>query len=56
MAQATETTDFGFEVIIHNPLVFHYAEEEKFNVEWEFLFQLYQKCSLDSQMLTLWTM
>jgi hypothetical protein len=32
MAQATEMTDFGFEVIIRNPLVFHYAEEEKFNV------------------------
>jgi hypothetical protein len=53
MAQATETTDFGFEVIIRNPLVFHYVEEEKFDVEWECLFQLYQKRSLDSQLLTL---
>ena len=43
MAQATETDDFGFEVIIHSPHVFHYPEEEKFDVEWECLFQLYQK-------------
>ena len=56
MAQATETDDFGFEVIICSPHVFHYPEEEKFDVEWECLFQLYQKRSLDSQMLTLWTM
>ena len=56
MAQATEMEDFGFEVIIRSPHVFHYPEEEKFDVEWECLFQLYQKCSLDSQMLTLWTM
>jgi hypothetical protein len=41
MAQATETEEFGFEVIIHNHLVFHYAKEEKFDVEWECLFQLY---------------
>jgi hypothetical protein len=53
MAQATETMDFGFEVIICNPLVFHYVEEEKFDVEWECLFQLYQKRSLNSQLLTL---
>ena len=56
MAQATETDDFGFEVIIRSPHVFHYPEEEKFDVEWECLFQLYQKRSLDVQMLTLWTM
>ena len=56
MAQATETDDFDFEVIIRSPHVFHYPEEEKFNVEWECLFQLYQKHSLDTQMLTLWTM
>jgi hypothetical protein len=56
MAQATETEDFGFEVIIRSAHVFHYLEEEKFDVEWECLFQLYQKCSLDSQKLTLWTM
>ena len=56
MAQTTEMEDFGFEVIIHSPHVFNYPEEEKFDVEWECLFQLYQKCSLDSQMLTLWTM
>ena len=56
MAQATETDDFGFEVIIRSPHVFHYPEEEKFDVEWECLFQLYQNCSLDVQMLMLWTM
>ena len=56
MAQATEMEDFGFEVIICSPHVLHYPEEEKFDVEWECLFQLYQKCSLDVQMLTLWTM
>jgi hypothetical protein len=56
MAQATATTDFGFEVIIHSPLVFHYLDEEKFNVKWECLFQLYQRRSLDNQMLSLWTM
>ena len=56
MAQATEMNDFGFEVIIRLPHVFHYPEEEKFDVEWECLFQLYQKRSLDVQMLTLWTM
>ena len=33
MAQATETEDFGFEVIISSPHVFHYPEEEKFDVE-----------------------
>jgi hypothetical protein len=56
MAQATETDDFGFEVIIRSPHVFHYPEEEKFDVELECLFQLYQKHDLDVQMLTLWTM
>ena len=56
MAQATETDDFGFEVIIRSPHAFHYPEEEKFDVEWECLFQLYQKRSLDTQMLMLWTM
>ena len=30
MAQATETEDFDFEVIISSPYVFHYPEEEKF--------------------------
>ena len=34
----------------------NHLEEEKFDVEWKCLFQLYQKCSLDVQMLTLWTM
>ena len=38
MAQATETEDFGFEVIIRSPHVFHYPKEEKFDVEWECLF------------------
>ena len=56
MAQAIEMDDFGFEVIIHSPYVFQYPEEEKFDVEWECLLQLYQKRSLDVQMLTLWTM
>ena len=56
MTQAIETADFGFEVIIRSPYVFHYPEEEKFDVECECLFQLYQKHSLDTQMLTLWTM
>ena len=56
MAQAIETEDFGFEVIIRSPHVFQYPEEEKFDVEWQRLFQLYQKHSFDSQMLTLWTM
>jgi hypothetical protein len=46
MAQAIETTDFDFEVIICSPFVYHYPEEEKFDVEWECLFQLYQRCSL----------
>ena len=54
--QAIETYDFGFEVVIRSPHVFHYSEEEKFDVEWECLFQLYQKRSLDTQMFTLWTM
>ena len=56
VAQATETDDFGFEFIIRLPHVFQYPDEEKFDVEWECLFQLYQKRSLDVQMLTLWTM
>ena len=56
MAQATETDNFGFEVIIRSPHVFNYPEEEKFDVEWECLFQLYQKRDLDVQLLTLWTM
>ena len=42
MAEATETEDFGFEVIIHSTHVFHYPKEEKFDVEWECLFQLYK--------------
>ena len=41
MAQATEMKDFGFEVIIRSPHVFNYPKEEKFDVEWECLFQLY---------------
>ena len=32
MAQAIETEDFGFEVIIRSPHIFHYPEEEKFDV------------------------
>ena len=56
MAQTTEMEDFDFEVIIHSEHVFNYPKEEKFDVEWECLFQLYQKRSLDTQMLTLWTM
>ena len=56
MAQATEIDNFGFEVIIRSPHVFNYPEEEKFDVEWECLFQLYQKRDLDVQLLTLWTM
>ena len=48
MAQGTETDEFGFDVIIRSPHVFHYHEEEKFDVEWECLFQLYQKRSLDT--------
>ena len=32
MAQTTKTEDFGFKVIIRSPLVFHYPEEEKFDV------------------------
>ena len=56
IAQATEMDNFGFEVIIRSPHVFNYPEEEKFDVEWECLFQLYQKCDLDVQLLTLWTM
>ena len=56
MAQATETEDFGFEVIIRSPHIFQYPEEEKFDVEWVCLFQLYKKRSLDVQMLMLWTM
>ena len=55
MAQTTETEDFGFEVIIPSSHVFNYPEEKKFDVEWECLFQLYQKRSLDTQMLSLWT-
>ena len=35
MAQATEMDGFGFEFIILSPHVFHYPEEEKFDVEWE---------------------
>ena len=54
LALATETYDFGFEVIIRSPHVFHYPEEEKFDVEWECLFQLYQKRDLDVQLLTLY--
>ena len=56
MAQAIETDDFGFEVIICSPHIFHYPKEEMFDVEWECLFQLYQKRFLDTQMLMLWTM
>ena len=47
MAQTKETEDFG-QVIIRSPHVFNYPEEEKFDVEWECLLQLYQKCSLDT--------
>jgi len=38
MAEATETDQKGFEVIIHHPLVFHYPLEEKHFVSWESLF------------------
>ena len=33
IAQATETEDFSFEVIIHLPHAFYYSKEEKFDVE-----------------------
>ena len=33
MAQGTETDEFGFDVIIRSPHVFHYPEEKKFDVE-----------------------
>ena len=56
MAQTIEMEDLGFEVIIRLPYVFNYPEEENFDVEWECLFQLYQKRDLDVQMVTLWTM
>jgi hypothetical protein len=56
MAEALETEQTGFEYIIHKPLVFHYPDEEKHFVGWECLFQLFQRCDLDTQMLTLWTM
>ena len=56
MAEALETEQMGFEVIIRKPLVFHYLGEEKHFVSWECLFQLYQRCSLDTQILTLWIM
>ena len=39
MAETTETDNFGFEVIIRSPHVFNYPKEEKFDVEWEYLFQ-----------------
>lgn len=55
-AQTLEIDASGFEVIIRPPLVFYYDEEVKIYVEWECLFQLYQKRDLDTQMLTLWTM
>ena len=38
MAQATETEDFGFKVIIRSPHLFYYPKEKKFDVEWECLF------------------
>jgi hypothetical protein len=51
MAQALEMEQTGFEVIIRSPHVFHYPDEEKHFVGWECLFQLYQRCSLDTQIL-----
>ena len=33
MAQATQTDDFSFDVIVRSPHVFNYPEEEKFDVE-----------------------
>jgi hypothetical protein len=56
MAEATEMGQMCFKVIICHPLVFHYPLEEKHFVGWEWLFQLYQRCDLDTQISTLWTM
>jgi hypothetical protein len=56
MAQAIEMEHMGFEVIIRKPLVFYYPDKEKHFVGYECLFQLYQRRSLDTQLLTLWTM
>ena len=55
MAQAIEMEQTGFEVIIRSPHVFQYTNEEKRFIGWECLFQLYQRRSLDTQILTLWT-
>jgi len=55
MAQALEMEQMGFEVIIRKLHVFHYTHEEKHFVGWECLFQLYQRCSLHTQILTLCT-
>ena len=56
MAQALEMGQAGFEYIIRPPHVFHYPNEEKHFVDWDHLFQLFQRHNLDTQMLTLWTM
>jgi hypothetical protein len=56
MAEAAETTQTGFKVLICCPLVFYYTNEEKHFIGWECLFQLYQRHALDTQILTLWTM
>ena len=56
MAQAIETGQVGFEYIIRPPHVFHYPNEEKHFVDWDYLFQLFQRRDLDTQMLMLWTM
>jgi hypothetical protein len=56
MAQALEMEQAGFKYIICLSHVFHYLDEEKHFVGWDHLFQLFQRCDLDTQMLTMWTM
>jgi len=46
----------GFEVVILPGLIFHQNEETKHYVEYEALFQLYQRRDLNTQMMMLWTM
>lgn len=56
MCQALGTTDFGFDFIIPSLWVYFYPDEEHFSVKWECLFQLFHKCNLNVQILSLWTM
>jgi hypothetical protein len=56
MVEVTEMEQTSFKAIIPLPYIFHQLEETKHYISYGCLFQLYQRRSLDVQIMMLWTM